>query len=100
MIDLTPIVNGVIALSCALVVAFFIPWLRSRCSNEEMDEILKWVKIAVTAAEQIFKGTGTGLQKKRYVLEFLADNGYFLNEDEIEVAIEAAVKELNMEMGK
>lgn len=71
MTDITPIVNAVIALAAAVVTAFVIPWIKSKTTAAQREEIEAWVRIAVTAAEQIYKGSGRGEEKKEYVLEFL-----------------------------
>ena len=47
--DITPVVNAVIALAAALVTAFVIPWIKSKTTAAQREEINAWVKIAVTA---------------------------------------------------
>ncbi len=96
-IDVTAIVNAVIALIAADISVFVIPWIKSKTSSQQREELIAWVKIAVAAAEQIYKGTKRGEEKKQYVLDFLAKNGFYVNEDSVNAAIEAAVKQLNSE---
>ena len=91
MIDITPIVNAVIALLAAGVSVFLIPWIKSKTTDEQRKELLEWVKIGVAAAEQLYKGQGRGEEKKKYVLEFLASMGFTVDEEAINAAIEAAV---------
>jgi ribosome-interacting GTPase 1 len=50
----------------------------------------------VRAAEQIFFGAGKGEEKKKYVLEYLEKRGIKLTKEDLEVMIEAAVKELKL----
>lgn len=95
MIDITPIINAVIALAAAGVTVFLIPWIKSKTTDEQRKELLEWVKIGVAAAEQLYKGQGRGEEKKKYVLEFLASMGFTVDEEAINAAIEAAVKQLN-----
>ena len=59
--------------------------------------MLRWVDIAVSAAEQLYDAAQGG-QKKLYVLGFLRDKGYDIDEDEIDLAIEAAVLRLHKEI--
>lgn len=99
MIDITPIVNAVIALTAAIVVAFAIPWLKQKVSAEKLAQYYEWVTIAVQAAEQIYTGSGRGAEKKAYVLEFLNSKGFDLDWKEVENMIEAAVYELPKEIG-
>ena len=89
MIDLTPLASAIVTTAIALIVAYLIPYLRSK-------HIMLWVKIAVEAAELIYTGTGRGAEKKQYVLKFLNSKGFTLNMAEIENLIESAVLELKM----
>lgn len=95
MIDITPIINAVIALIGALIGAFLIPWIRSKTTAEQRSDLLAWVKIAVAAAEQIYIGVGRGEEKKQYVLDFLEAKGMTIDEESVDAAIEAAVQQLN-----
>lgn len=96
-IDITPIVNAAIALIGAGVSVFLIPWLKSQTTEAQRKELTAWVKIGVAAAEQLYVGQGRGEEKKQYVLEFLKSKGFDLNEESVNNAIEAAVKQLNTE---
>ena len=93
MIDITPVINACIALVAALITAFLIPWIKTKVGNEKLAKLLTLVKIGVGAAEQIYDAEH-GKEKKEYVLKYLADRGYKLD-DSIENAIEAAVLELH-----
>lgn len=97
MTDITPIIEAVIALLAAVVSVYLIPWLRSHTTAKQRAELVAWAKIAVAAAEQLFKGAGRGKEKKAYVVEFLVSKGVGFDIDAIDNAIEAAVKQLNTE---
>jgi len=94
MTDLTPIINAIIALATALITAFVVPYVKSKTTEVQQATFFEWVQIAVTAAEQIYKGSGRGEEKKEYVLEFLNEKGYKVNTEAVNVAIEAAVRQL------
>lgn len=96
-IDITIIINAVIALIAAVVTTFLIPWIKSKTTAQQREQLIAWVKIAVAAAEQIYKGSGRGDEKKKYVMDFLTVNGFSVNTDSVNAAIEAAVKQLNSE---
>ncbi len=96
-IDVTVIVNAVIALIAAVISVFVIPWIKSKTTAQQREELVAWVKIAVSAAEQIYKGEKRGEEKKQYVLDFLKSNGFTVDDDSENAAIEAAVKQLNSE---
>lgn len=95
MTDITPIVNAVIALAAALVTAFVIPWIKSKTTAAQREEIDAWVQIAVTAAEQIYKGSGRGEEKKEYVLNFLKGKGFEVDTASVNLMVESAVKNMN-----
>lgn len=94
-IDLTEIIIAVISLLFAVAARYFIPYLKEKWGNEKLDNITKWVKIAVDAAEMIYKESGMGQQKKAYVLEFLNKKGFTVDVDELDNLIESAVFEIN-----
>ena len=94
-IDITSIIEAIIALISAIITVYLIPWIKSKTTAAQRSELVAWAKIGVAAAEQIYAGQGRGEEKKQYVLDFLADKGFTLDEDSINNAIEAAVKQLN-----
>lgn len=94
MIDLTPVVNAIIALIAAVVSAFLIPWIKEKIEAEKLEKVMGWVTIAVEAAEQIYRESGMGEKKKAYVLDFLAKKGITLDVDSIDAMIESAVLDL------
>ena len=96
MVDITTIIEAVIALILALVTTFLIPWIKTKVSADKLAEVKKWVKIAVQAAEMMFEESGLGDIKKSYVKTFLEEKGYTYDSS-INVLIEAAVLELKAE---
>jgi len=97
MTDLTPIINAFVALIAALISAFLIPWIKRQTSAKDREEMLKWVEIAVAAAEQLFDST-QGEAKKKAVVAFLEEKGFVFTESEIDSAIEAAVLKLHRQL--
>lgn len=95
MIDITPIIEAVFALIGVVITVIVIPYIKSKTTAAEQQEINAWVKIAVAAAEQIYKGSGRGDEKKQYVLNWLKEHGITVDEGAIDALIEAAVYELN-----
>ena len=97
MTDITPIIQAVVALAVALITAFVIPWMKNKIGAQNMDEFMRWVQIAVAAAEQLYESTD-GDGKKAYVVNFLASKGFKVNPEEFDNAIEAAVLKLHNEL--
>ena len=81
----------------AVAARYAIPYLKEKWGEAKFDNIAKWVKIAVGAAEMIFTESGMGKQKKEYVLEYLNKKGFTVDYDTIDNLIENAVLELNAE---
>ncbi len=98
--NITPIVNAVIALAAAAVTAFVIPWIKSKTTAVQREEINAWVNIAVTAAEQIYRETEKGKEKKAYVLKFLEEKNLKIDVESVDLMIESAVKNMNMAFEK
>lgn len=95
MFDITNIIEIIGALIAAIITGILIPYIRSKTTAEQQQTINAWVQIAVTAAEQIFSGSGRGAEKKEYVIKFLAEKGFKIDEASIDVMIESAVEALN-----
>lgn len=91
MIDITSIVNAVIALLAAVVSTFLVPWIKGKVEAQKLEKIMDWVTIAVSAAEQIYKESGIGEKKKQYVLDFLEGKGLTVDINSVDAMIEAAV---------
>ena len=99
-IDLTPIIEAIIALISALTTVFIIPkltlYLREKLSAEQMSSLKEWVAVAVAAAEQLY-GSKKGQQKKEYVVSFLLSKGIVVNIDDVTALIESEVYRLTAE---
>ena len=93
--DITPIVEAVAAALCAVVTCVLVPYIKSKTTAEQQKEINAWVKIAVSAADQIYVGSGRGEEKKAYVLEWLRAHGVTVDDEKLDAMIEAAVYELS-----
>lgn len=94
MANITPIIEAVFAMLAAVITAVVIPYIKSRTTAQQQAEINAWVKIAVTAAEQIYTGPGRGAEKKAYVLEWLNAHGVTVDADKLDALIESAVYDI------
>ena len=86
-IDLTTIINAIIALLAALVTYRVIPWIKAKTTNEQQAYIRALVKAGVYAAEQVYSADGMGHKKMEYVKEFLNMHGFTVDVAEIEAAV-------------
>ena len=97
MKDYTLLFEGILTVLFALITLYVVPWIKTKLSAEDLNEIMKWVKIAVQAAEMIYKESGMGSAKKAYVIEYLNGLGVKYDEEKIDGMIESAVLELKRE---
>ena len=88
MFDITVIIEAVFALLAAIITAIVIPYIKSKTTASQQAEI------AVTAAEQIYTGSGRGEEKKAYVLNWLQEHGITVDAEKLDALIEAAVYDL------
>lgn len=58
------------------------------------DKVVKYIEIAVRAAEQIFKGDGRGSEKFEYVSKWISDQ-FKISENDLKILIENAVYKIN-----
>ena len=92
----------VLMILAALITHYLIPWIKQKTDNAVMQTLIDWTAQAVLAAEQTHDA-GTGAEKKAIVTEFikklLIQKNISLSDDEIEMLIEAAVRQMKMEDG-
>lgn len=93
MLDLTPILEAIIALAASAITLFLIPWLRERFGNEKLEKARGWVEIAVYAAEKLY-GAGNGDQKLEYAEDFLAQHNIKLDTAELIAMVNAEIKKM------
>lgn len=97
MTNLTPVLEAVIALAVAIITAFVIPWVRSKTTAQEREDLLVWVDIAVAAAQQMFHELD-GAERLKYALSMLEYKGFDMNDETIRDAVEAAVLKLHQQI--
>ena len=85
-IDLTPILQAIIALLASIITIKVIPWIQARTTAQQQEMLRAAVSVAVYAAEQLY-GAGHGKDKLIYVKGQLAKKGIHVDTDEIEAAV-------------
>lgn len=93
-IDLTPIIQAVIALIAAIITFKVIPWIKAKTTNEQQKYLAATIKTLVFAAEQIY-GAGCGADKFAYVVECLEEKGFTVDPAEIEAAVKENLEALH-----
>ena len=97
MTDITSILEAVIALAAAVVTVFLVPWISSRTTAQEREELLSWVDIAVAAAQQLYYKC-SGAQRLDYALAMLEEKGFDIDDGAVVDAVEAAVLKLHRQL--
>ncbi len=93
---ITILITAIVAAIGAIITKVLIPYLKSKMTAEELQTAQMWVEIAVTAAEQLYKGQSqAGQSKYQYVANFLTSHGIDLTETQLKLLIESAVKVMN-----
>ena len=94
MIDITPIMEAIITLVFLCITTFLIPYIKSKTTAAQQEQIQAWVNIAVMAAEQLIQGSGMGAEKKEYVIKWLNEHNITFDAEKLDAMIEAAVYKL------
>lgn len=97
--DITPILELIIKLVFTLVTLFLIPkikdFLAAKVSESDQKKIIRWVELAVQAAEEAERaGLIDKKAKCQYAKSFLEDRGVTFNADTMQALIDSAVWEL------
>lgn len=95
-IDLTPLCQSAIVLIAALITYKLVPYIKSKVTKQQYDNLTAIARIAVYSAEQIFN-SGDNAQKFDYAMKYISDAGFNLDTEKIRAAIEKAVYELSVE---
>ena len=90
-IDLTDIIQAIIALLAALVTYKLVPWIKNRTTAEQQALLSATTKTLVYAAEQLY-GAGRGAEKLDYVAAELEKRGFTADRAAIEAAVAEAFK--------
>lgn len=94
MIDLTPIINVLILAVATIVSVYLIPWIKSKKTAEETQDLMAWARIAAKAAQQLYHQLD-GKARLGHALGVMREAGFDVDTVEVRNAIEAAVLELH-----
>ena len=83
-----------------LISRYLIPWIKEKCDTDKLALAEKWVKYAVLKAQQVLWAE-KGQDRKAFVTEFLKEiliaKNIALSDEQLDVLIEAAVKQMKIE---
>lgn len=98
------IILALIPVLGTILTAVIVPYVKEKLGNEKLAKYEYWASMAVNCAEMIFKEQGMGKTKKEYVINFINEmfnkNKVVITEEQIEILIESAVKEMKLSENK
>lgn len=93
------VIKLVVMVAALVVARYLIPWIKEKIGADKLAQIEKWTKCAVEMAQQVH-WTENGEDKKAIVTEFLREiltaKNIALSDEQLDVLIEAAVKEMKI----
>ncbi len=96
--DLFKIIMALIPVFGAIITGFIVPYIKTKISTTQMEEISKWVSKAVQAAETLFDTPKSGEEKREYVINFIDkifnSKKEIITRDQIRILLEASWKEM------
>lgn len=82
----------------AIITGFIIPYIKTKVSATQMEEIIKWVTKTVQAAEVLFDTPKSGEEKREYVINIIDQmfnsKKEVITKEQIRILLEAAWKEM------
>lgn len=94
MIDLTNLLEALIAVLVAVAMRYLIPWLKTKMSKDQEETLYTIVSIAVMAAEKLY-GAKKGDDKLAYVERYLEARGVRVDTMRIKTYVNAAIKQMD-----
>ncbi len=90
----------VVMLAVLVITRYLVPWIKQKIGTDKLAEIEKWAKQAVLMVQQVYK-EWNGEDKKAYVTKFLKEllmaKNISITDEQLDVLIEAAVKQMKIE---
>lgn len=94
------IVKVVVMVAALVITRYLVPWLKEKIGADKLAVAEKWARYAVLKAQQVLWAE-SGKDRKAYVTEFLKEiltaKNIALSDEQLDVLIEAAVKQMKIE---
>ena len=94
LIDLTSLIEALIAVLIAVAMRYLIPWLKTKMSKDQEETLYTIVSIAVMAAEKLY-GAKKGDDKLAYVERYLEARGVKVDTMRLKAYVNAAIKQMD-----
>lgn len=94
------IIKVVVMVAVLFLTRYLVPWLKRKIDSDKLEEAEKWARYAVLKAQQVLWAE-KGQDRKAYVTAFLKEiliaKNIALSDEQLDVLIEAAVKQMKIE---
>lgn len=94
------VIKVVVMVAALFTARYLVPWLKEKIGADKLAVAEKWARYAVLKAQQVLWDE-TGKDRKAYVTEFLKEiliaKNIALSDEQLDVLIEAAVKQMKIE---
>ncbi|MCM1045654.1 MAG: phage holin [Candidatus Gastranaerophilales bacterium] len=94
------IIKVIVMMAVLIIARYLVPWIREKIGADKLAMAEKWARYAVLKAQQVL-WSETGQDRKTYVTEFLQEiliaKKIALSDEQLDVLIEAAVKQMKIE---
>lgn len=97
---LVKIILAVISLLGTIITVAIVPYYLNKTTMEKREKHKSIVRSAVYAVEQLQQAGILNLPKKKAVIEYINKKGIKITEEDLDMLIEEAVKELNLEQDR
>ena len=91
------IIKVIVMVAALVVTRYLVPWLKEKIGADKLAQIEKWARYAVEMAQQVH-WSKPGEDRKAIVTEFLREilitKNISISDEQLDVLIEAAVKEI------
>lgn len=90
----------IVMVAVILITRYVVPWVREHIGADKLALAEKWARYAVLKAQQVM-WSDNGPERKAYVTEFLKEllieKNIALSDEQLDILIEAAVKQMKIE---
>lgn len=94
------VIKVVVMVAALVITRYLVPWLREKIGADKLAVAEKWARYAVLKAQQVLWDE-SGKDRKSYVTEFLKEiliaKNIALSDEQLDVLIEAAVKQMKIQ---
>lgn len=89
------IILALIGLLGTLLTYFLIPYLKTKTTKEQRDDLAFWLGVAMTSAEYMFDIPKAGIEKKDYVMKFIKSKGIKVKDEALSMLIDTVIDIFN-----